>query len=252
VPRTIITVVVITNEGKRGAVRVSVIIPTRNEGEAIGRVLADLPADLVTEIIVVDSNSTDGTTEIAARAGARVIRESRRGYGRACLTGLANAKDPDIVVFLDGDYSDRPEELPLLLAPIVEGRADITLGSRITRGRNQGAMPWHQVLGNRLASVLIRFLYGVRITDLGPFRAARADTLGALSLEQDTYGWAVEMILKGTKAGFRIVEVPVSYHPRIGKSKISGTLKGTVGAAWYIFSLIARYYFWRRQAVPQS
>jgi glycosyltransferase involved in cell wall biosynthesis len=248
-PRAFIAVVVITHEGKRGVVRVSVIIPTRNEGEAIGRVLADLPANLVTEIIVVDSNSTDGTADIAARAGARVIRESRRGYGRACLTGLANANDPDIVVFLDGDYSDRPEELPLLLAPIVEGGADIALGSRLARGRSHGAMPWHQVLGNRLASALIRLLYGVRISDLGPFRAARADVLRALALEQDTYGWAVEMILKGAKAGFRIVEVPVSYHPRIGKSKISGTLKGTVGAAWYIFSLIARYYFWRRQPV---
>lgn len=223
--------------------RVSVIIPTQNEAQAIGRVLADLPRDLVTEIIVVDSASTDGTPEAAAAAGARVIHEPRRGYGRACLTGLANANAPDIVVFLDGDYSDRPAELPLLLAPIREERADITLGSRLGKNRDPRAMPWHAVLGNRLAAGLIRLLYGVKITDLGPFRAARADTLCSLDLEEATYGWAVEMILKGARAGFRIVEVPVSYRPRIGKSKISGTLKGTIGAAWFILSRIVRYYF---------
>lgn len=233
--------------------RVSVIIPTRNEGEAISHVLADIPAALVSEVIVVDSNSTDGTPEIAARAGARVIREARRGYGRACLTGLANAQDPDIVVFLDGDYSDRPAELPALIAPILEGRADIALGARLTAARTHAALPWHQVFGNRLAANLITLLYGVKISDLGPFRAARIDVLRALELEQSTYGWAVEMILKGARAGFRIVEVPVSYYPRIGKSKISGTLRGTIGAGWFILSLIARYYFWRRQpAAPHS
>jgi glycosyltransferase involved in cell wall biosynthesis len=227
-------------------VRVSVIIPTHNEAQAIGRVLADLPSDLVTEVIVVDSNSTDGTPEIAAEAGAHVIREPRRGYGRACLTGLASADRPDVVVFLDGDYSDRPSELPILLAPITEGRADITLGSRLQNQSSRRALPWHQVFGNRLAASLINLLYGVRISDLGPFRAARADTLRALALEEATYGWAVEMILKGAIQGFRIVEVPVSYYPRIGKSKISGTVKGTVGAAWFILSRIVRYYFQRR------
>jgi len=146
-------------------------------------------------------------------------------------------------VFLDGDYSDRPSELPILLAPIIEGRADITLGSRLADKSNSGALPWHQSLGNRLAAGLIRLLYGVSITDLGPFRAARADVLRALALEEATYGWAVEMILKGAIAGFRIVEVPVSYFPRIGKSKISGTVKGTIGAAWFILSRIVRYYF---------
>ena len=221
-------------------VRVSVIIPTHNEALAIERVLADLPPDLTTEVIVVDSNSNDGTPEIAARMGARVVQEPRRGYGQACLSGLAAANSPDVVVFLDGDYSDRPSELPILLAPIIAGRADITLGSRL---RCAGALPWHQVFGNRLAAGLIRFLYRVEISDLGPFRAARADVLRALALEETTYGWAVEMILKGALAGFRVVEVPVSYHPRIGKSKISGTLKGTVGAAWIILSLIVRYYF---------
>jgi hypothetical protein len=148
-----------------------------------------------------------------------------------------------VVVFLDGDYSDRPSELPILLAPIVEGRADITLGSRLRDRSSAAALPWHQVLGNRLASSLIGLLYGLKIGDLGPFRAARAEVLRALALEQTTYGWAVEMILKGALAGFRVVEVPVSYHPRIGKSKISGTLKGTIGAGWFILSLIVRYYF---------
>jgi glycosyltransferase involved in cell wall biosynthesis len=226
-------------------VRVSVIIPTHNEAGAIERVLADLPVDLVTEVIVVDSNSNDGTPALAAGMGARVIAEPRRGYGRACLTGLAAANNPDIVVFLDGDYSDRPSELPTLLAPITEGRADITLGSRLHRRNSTGALPWHQAFGNRLAASLIRLLYGLKISDLGPFRAGRADVLRALALEETTYGWAVEMILKGALAGYRVVEVPVSYHPRIGKSKISGTLKGTLGAAWFILTLIVRYYFRR-------
>lgn len=226
----------------------SVIIPTHNEAQAIGRVIADLPSDLVTEIIVVDSSSNDSTPEIAARMGARVVQEPRRGYGRACLTGLANAEDPDVVVFLDGDYSDRPSELPTLLAPIMEERADITLGSRLTGTSNRGALPWHQSLGNRFAASVIRILYGVKVTDLGPFRAGRADVLRALALEETTYGWAVEMILKGTLAGFRVVEVPVSYYPRIGQSKISGTLKGTIGAGWFILSLIVRYYFRHRRA----
>jgi glycosyltransferase involved in cell wall biosynthesis len=233
-------------------VRVSVIIPTHNEALSIERVLADLPADLTTEVIVVDSNSTDGTPEIAARMGARVVQEPRRGYGRACLTGLATANSPDVVVFLDGDYSDRPAELPILLAPIIdgpaEGRADIVLGSRLHDRRSAGALPWHQVFGNRLAASLIKVLYGLDISDLGPFRAGRAEVLRALALEETTYGWAVEMILKGALAGFRVVEVPVSYYPRIGKSKIGGTLKGTVGAAWFILSLIVHYYLRRRRA----
>jgi glycosyltransferase involved in cell wall biosynthesis len=238
-------------------VRVSVIIPTHNEAQAIERVLGDLPSDLTTEVIVVDSNSNDGTPEIAARMGARVVQEPRRGYGRACLTGLAAANSPEVVVFLDGDYSDRPSELPILLAPIIEGpaegRADITLGSRLQGRRSAGAMPWHQVFGNRLAAGLIRLLYGLDITDLGPFRAARANVLRTLALEETTYGWAVEMILKGALAGYRVVEVPVSYYPRIGKSKISGTLKGTVGAGWFILSLIVRYYFrQRRDPTPRQ
>jgi glycosyltransferase involved in cell wall biosynthesis len=233
-------------------VRVTIIIPTRNEAQAIGRVLADVPRDLVSEIIVVDSQSSDGTTDIAASMDARVISEARRGYGQACLTGIAAASEPDVVVFLDGDYSDRPAELPLLLAPIIEGRADITIGSRLAGARTPGALPWHAAFGNWLAASLITNLYGAKISDLGPFRAARADVLRAVELEETTYGWAVELILKGAIHGFRIVEVPVSYHPRVGKSKISGTLKGTVGAAWFILSRIALYYFRRRKSnVPR-
>lgn len=228
--------------------RVSVIIPTRNEAQAIERVLADLPPDLVTEVIVVDSNSDDGTPEIAARIGARVVQEPRRGYGRACLTGLASANSPDVVVFLDGDYSDRPSELSSLLAPIIDGSTDITLGCRLHDWRCAAALPWHQAFGNRLAASLIRVLYGLEISDLGPFRAARADVLRALGLQETTYGWAVEMILKSALAGYRVVEVPVSYYPRIGKSKISGTVKGTLGAAWFIVSLIVRYYFRHQRA----
>ena len=228
--------------------RVSVVIPTYNEAQAIERVLADIPSDLATEVIVVDSNSKDGTPDIAARMGARVIQETRRGYGQACLTGLAASNSPEVVVFLDGDYSDRPSELPILLQPIMEGRADITLGCRLHGRSSAGALPWHQVFGNRLAAGLLRLLYRLEITDLGPFRAGRADVLHALGLEETTYGWAVEMILKGTLAGYRVLEVPVSYYPRIGTSKISGTLKGTAGAAWHILRLIVRYYFRRRIA----
>lgn len=233
--------------------RVSVIIPTHNEASALSYVLADLPAGLVTEVLVVDSNSTDGTPDVAARMGARVIAEPRRGYGQACLTGIAHCSSPDVIVFLDGDYSDRPSELPRLLAPIVEGRADITIGSRLAGPRAPGAMAWHASLGNRLAALLIRTLFRQKITDLGPFRAAQADVLRELALEETTYGWAVEMILKGALQGFRVVEVPVSYYPRIGESKISGTVRGTIGAAWFIFSRILHYYLRRRQAgVPES
>ena len=220
--------------------RVSVVIPTYNEAGSIARVLDDIPAFLVNEVLVVDAGSTDGTREIASSRGARVVVEARRGYGRACLTGLAAAKDPDVVVFLDGDYSDRPRELSRLLDPIRERRADIVLGSRLAGDLAPGAMPWHAVFGNRLAATLIRWLYGVSLTDLGPFRAARAEVLRALELREMTYGWAVELVTRGAIRGYRVLEVPVSYHPRIGVSKISGTWKGSAGAAWYILTGIVK------------
>jgi glycosyltransferase involved in cell wall biosynthesis len=222
-------------------VKVSVVIPTLNEAASIGRVLADLPSDWVQEVIVVDGESTDATREVAEQWGARVVREPRRGYGRACLTGLACADEPDVVVFLDGDYSDRPAELPRLLDPIAEGRADIVIGSRLAGGLAPGAMAWHQAFGNRLAAALIHRLYGVPLTDLGPFRAARYELLLELGLQEQTYGWPVEMIVKGSLRGHRVLEVPVSYHPRIGRSKISGTLRGTVGAGVLIIGGILKH-----------
>lgn len=223
--------------------RVSVVIPTYNEAQAIGLVLADIPADLVEQVIVVDSNSTDGTAQIASKMGAQVLHEPRRGYGRACLTGLAAVNAPDVVLFLDGDYSDRPAEISRLLEPLREGTADIVIGSRLAGERTAGAMPWHAVIGNRLAARLIAMLGGVRLTDLGPFRAARYQALIALDLRECTYGWPVEMIVKGARRGLRIAEVPVSYHPRIGSSKISGTLRGSIGAAWGIFGAVLKYRF---------
>ncbi len=221
--------------------RVTVVIPTRNEAQAIGRVLDEIPRPPATEIIVVDAESSDATAAIAAARGARVLNEPRRGYGRACLTGLEHADHPDIIVFLDGDYSDRPAELPMLIEPIVAGRADIVIGSRLAGRREPGALPWHSVAGNRVAAGLIRVLYGVEISDPGPFRAVRADALGALRLREAGYGWAVEMILRGALAGLRIAEVPVSYHRRIGQSKITGTVRGSLGAAWRIFGCIFQY-----------
>ena len=222
--------------------RVSVVIPTLDEALSIGRVLTDVP-ETVNEVLVVDSDSSDGTAAIARKMGARVLQESRRGYGRACLTGLAAANAPDVVVFLDGDYSDRPAEMPLLLEPLRQGVADMVIGSRLAGARTPGAIPWHAVFGNRLAAWLIALLSGVHLTDLGPFRAARYDALIALGLKESTYGWPVEMIVKGAHRGLRIIEVPVSYYPRIGSSKISGTLRGSVGAAWGILTAIVKYQF---------
>jgi glycosyltransferase involved in cell wall biosynthesis len=220
--------------------RVTVVIPTYDEAGSIAKVLDEIPASLVAEVVVVDAGSTDGTREIAAARGARVVVEPRRGYGRACLTGVAAAQDPDVVVFLDGDYSDRPRELGRLLEPIREDRADIVLGSRLAGGLAAGAMPWHAVFGNRLAAGLIRWLYGVPLTDLGPFRAVRREALQAVELREMTYGWAVELVTRGARRGYRVAEVPVSYHPRIGVSKISGTWRGSIGAAWCILSGIVK------------
>ena len=232
--------------------RVSVIIPTWNEAQSIGLVLADIPAGLAEQVLVVDSDSTDGTPRIARQMGAEVLHEPRRGYGRACLTGLAAARAPVVVVFLDGDYSDRPAEMSRLLEPLREGAADIVVGSRLAGERVAGSMPWHAVFGNRLATRLIGFLSGVRLTDLGPFRAARYQALIALGLRESTYGWPVEMIVKGARRGLRIVEVPVSYHPRIGTSKISGTFQGSIGAAWGILGAILKYQFFDTTSVREG
>lgn len=221
--------------------RVSVVIPTRNEAGAIGRVLDDIPRPPVTDVVVIDANSTDGTPAVAEAHGARVVTEPRRGYGRACLTGIEQVAPSDIIVFLDGDYSDRPDELPMLIEPILAGRADIVIGSRLAGKRAPGALPWHSIAGNWTAALLIRLLYRVRITDLGPFRAARGDVIRALGLRETGYGWAVELIVRGALAGNVIEEVPVSYHPRIGQSKITGTIGGSLGAAWYIFGRIFQY-----------
>jgi glycosyltransferase involved in cell wall biosynthesis len=222
-------------------VRVSVVIPTFNEAASIGRVLGDIPREDVMEVLVVDGGSADGTPEIAARGGGRVVREPRRGYGRACLTGLAHAAAPDVVVFLDGDYSDRPAEMPLLLAPLRAGQADLVIGSRLAGERTPGAMPWHAVVGNRLVARLLGIVSGVRLTDLGPFRAARFDLLRALDLRETTYGWPVEMIAKAARRGARVMEVPVSYHPRLGRSKISGTVRGSIGAAWGLLGGVVKH-----------
>ncbi|HZY02732.1 MAG TPA: glycosyltransferase family 2 protein [Anaeromyxobacteraceae bacterium] len=216
--------------------RLTVVIPTLDEAGSIGRVLEDIPASLEAEVLVVDGGSIDGTRDLAASRGARVILEPRRGYGRACLTGLERASNPEVVVFLDGDYSDRPGEMPRLLEPIRNGTADVVLGSRLKGGLVAGAMPWHQVLGNRLGAALIHALYGVPLSDLGPFRAARYDVLRAMGLRAPTYGWAVELPTRAARQGYRVAEVPVSYHPRIGVSKISGTVRGSLGAAWYILT----------------
>jgi len=232
-------------------VRVSVVIPTYNEAQSIRRVLADIPP-IVEEVLVIDSDSSDRTAAIAREMGAKVLREPRRGYGRACLTGLAVANAPDVVVFLDGDYSDRPAEMPLLLDPLRRGSADMVIGSRLAGARTPGALPWHAVFGNRLAAGLIALFSGVHLTDLGPFRAVRYDALIALGLKEHTYGWPVEMIVKGAHRGLRIVEVPVSYHPRIGSSKISGTLRGSVGAAWGILSAIVKYQFFDRASAREE
>jgi glycosyltransferase involved in cell wall biosynthesis len=221
--------------------RVSVVIPALNEAGSIGRVISEVPPPAV-EILVVDGGSSDGTPGIARAHGARVIAEPRRGYGRACLTGLEHASpDSDIIVFLDADYSDRPAELGALIAPIVRGDADMVIGSRLAGALAPGALPWHSRVGNRVAAWLMSRLYGVALTDLGPFRAVRASLLRAMPLREQTYGWPVEMIARASRAGRRVVEVPVSYHPRIGRSKITGTVRGSLGAAWFIFTRILLY-----------
>ena len=222
--------------------RISVIIPVFNEQDAIEKVIGDIPDNLPTEIIVVDNGSTDQTAKLAAAMGARIVRENRRGYGSACLAGIAATNDPDIVVFLDGDYSDHPNEMPDLIAPILENRADLAIGSRVLGNSEPGALMIQARFGNRLATSLIKILFGVSYTDLGPFRAIRYLALLDLNMRDKTFGWTVEMQIKAAKQALKIQEVPVSYRKRIGVSKITGTLKGTLKAGWKILFTIFKYW----------
>lgn len=221
------------------AKNVAVIIPALNEERSIGSVLDAIPKDLVGDILVVDNGSSDNTASIASAKGARVFSEPRRGYGYACLKGIAELKNPDIVVFLDADFSDYPEEIALLVEPIVSDQADFVIGSRILGKREKNALPPHAAFGNHLAGFLIKLLFGHRYTDLGPFRAIRYSSLQQMEMEDRTWGWTVEMQVKAVRRSLRIREVPVSYRKRIGQSKISGTLIGSVKAGtkilWTIF-----------------
>ncbi len=225
--------------------RISVIIPVFNEQDAIEKVIGDIPSHLPTEIIVVDNGSTDQTAKLAAAMGARIVRENRRGYGSACLAGIAATNNPDIVVFLDGDYSDHPNEMPDLIAPILANRADLVIGSRVLGNSEPGALMIQARFGNRLATTLIKILFGVSYTDLGPFRAIRYRSLIDLDMRDKTFGWTVEMQVKAAKKALKIQEMPVSYRKRIGVSKITGTLKGTLKAGWKILFTIFKYWFTR-------
>jgi glycosyltransferase involved in cell wall biosynthesis len=225
---------------------VKVIIPAYNEEDAIEKVIREIPKEIVSEVVVVNNGSTDNTENTARQAGATVLNEPVAGYGRACLKGieyLAQSKPtPDIVVFMDGDYSDYPEEISMLLAPILENNADLVIGSRALGKRERGSMTPQQVFGNWLATRLLKIFYGVKFTDLGPFRAINYEKLVALNMLDKNYGWTVEMQLKAAKIGLRCVEVPVRYRKRIGISKVSGTVKGTVMAGYKIITTIFKYW----------
>ncbi len=232
--------------------RVTIIIPALNEAGNITRLISEIPRDAAESIrvIVVDNGSTDGTGAVAQQAGAQVVSESRRGYGQACAAGVAAlraANETDVVVFLDGDGSFDPAELPRLLMPISENRAEMVLGSRALGGMEIGAMPPHQRFGNRLVSRLMGLLYGLNLTDLGPFRAIRWETLARIDMREMTFGWPTEMIVKAANLKTRMVEVPVSYRRRwTGKSKVSGTVRGTLLATYFILGVTLRYAFNRR------
>jgi len=225
-------------------VTVDAVIPALNEAGAIALVLDALPRPLVRRIVVCDNGSTDGTAEIAADHGAIVVREPRRGYGAACLKALAalDADPPDVVLFLDADRSDDPAEAGWILEPILAGRADLVIGSRTLGTREPGALTPQARVGNWLATRLLLTLYGVRFTDLGPFRAIRYQALLALGMRDRDFGWTVEMQVKAARAGLRAAEVPARYRRRIGRSKISGTLSGSVRAAIKILGTIAMDY----------
>jgi len=223
-----------------------VIIPAYNEEDSIANVVNDIP-NIVEEVIVVSNNSTDKTEENAAKAGATVLKESRRGYGYACLKGMehvANQEDkPDIIVFLDGDYSDYPEQLIEIIAPIVEDDLDFVIGARVKELREPGSMTPQQVFGNWLATFLMKLFFGAKFTDLGPFRAIKYQKLLDLNMEDKTYGWTVEMQLKALKQKLTYTEIPVKYRNRIGVSKVSGTVKGSILAGVKILGWIFKYSF---------
>jgi len=226
-------------------VNVVTIIPALNEEAAIAQVVTAVPRDVVSQVIVVDNGSTDRTAQVARTAGAVVVPQPERGYGAACHAGVMASEGADVLVFLDGDGSDVPQEIRLILGPIVQGRADLVIGSRLAGRREPGAMPPHALFGNWLASRVLRALYRVRITDLGSFRAIRRAALLDLGMQERTFGWPVEMIAKAARRGKRIVEVPVSYRRRIGRSKVTGTVRGSLLAAYYIFATAFRYARWR-------
>ncbi|MCF6296363.1 MAG: glycosyltransferase family 2 protein [Flavobacteriaceae bacterium] len=226
--------------------KIKVIIPAFNEADSIAKVINDIP-DIVDEVIVVSNNSTDLTEINAKQAGATVLTENQKGYGYACLKGMdyiskQNPK-PDIIVFLDGDYSDFPEELTKLVQPIIKNDIDFVIGARVKRLREQGSMTPQQVFGNWLATFLMKLMFGAKFTDLGPFRSIKYNKLLALNMEDKTYGWTVEMQLKAIKQKLTYVEVPVNYRNRIGVSKVSGTVKGSIFAGIKILGWIFKYSF---------
>ncbi|GAB3203245.1 glycosyltransferase involved in cell wall biosynthesis [Pontibacter aydingkolensis] len=228
---------------------INVIIPAYNEEKSIAKVVHDIPKGFVDEVIVVNNNSSDATAAVAAQAGATVLHEPQPGYGNACLKGIAYAASkpeatrPDIIVFLDGDYSDYPEEITKVVQPILDGRAEMVIGSRALGNRESGAMMPQQIFGNWLATTLLRWFYGAKFTDLGPFRAIKLQTLLDLDMRDRTYGWTVEMQAKAAKKKVRYTEVPVTYRKRIGFSKVSGTVKGTVMAGYKIIFTIFKVLF---------
>ena len=225
--------------------KIAVVIPTFNEAQAIGDVVRAIPGDGGHDIIVVDNDSTDDTAKQAALAGARVIHEPHRGYGSACLAGAKAARGSDIIVFLDGDRSDDPRQLDAVATPVVHDEADLVIGSRFGGAMEKGAMPLHGQLGNRLIVWLLHLLYGLRISDIGSFRAIRTDALFDLKMEQMTYGWPVEMVVKAARKKLRVQNVPITYRRRVGRSKVTGTIKGTMMATYYMF-LVPLRYLWKR------